>query len=124
MAEGWGKALKGDQFHFYSAGTKTHGMNPYAIEVMKEAGVDISGHHSKTLDELDGVPMDYVFTVCSDAHETCPVFPGGKVIHVGFDDPPRLAQGLSDQEAIRAIYRRVRDEIKATVEQIETYLGV
>lgn len=121
MAEGWGKTLKSDKYNFYSAGTKKHGLNPNAILVMKEAGVDISGHESNTTDELPKVTMDFVFTVCSDAHENCPYFPGGKIIHVGFDDPPRLTKGMSDQEEILNVYRRVRDEIKQMVSTIEKY---
>lgn len=122
MAEGWGKALKGEQFNFYSAGTKKHGLNPNAIKVMREAGVDISLHESHTTDELPDVTMDFVFTVCSDAHENCPFFPGGKIIHVGFDDPPRLTKEMSDEEQILDVYRRVRDEIKDVVINIEIYM--
>lgn len=123
MAEGWGKALKGDKYNFYSAGTKKHGLNQNAVKVMGEAGVDISSHESNTLDELGGVKVDYVFTVCSDAHESCPVFPGGHVIHVGFDDPPRLTAGLSEESEILPVYRRVRDEIKEMVMNIEKHIG-
>jgi arsenate reductase (thioredoxin) len=122
MAEGWAKTLKSDQFDFYSAGTKKHGLNPRAIKVMSEAGVDISSHESNTTDELPVSKVDYVFTVCSDAHENCPYFPGGKIIHVGFDDPPRLTKEMSDEEEILNIYRRVRDEIKTMVLNIEEYL--
>lgn len=122
MAEGWGKALKADTFNFHSAGTKKHGLNPNAIRVMQEAGVDISNHQSNTTDELREVKMDFVFTVCSDAHENCPVFPGGKIIHVGFDDPPRLTKGMNDEEEVLSVYRRVRDEIKNMVLDIEEYM--
>jgi len=122
MAEGWGKTIKSDQFNFYSAGTKKHGLNPNAIKVMKEVGIDISTHESKTTDELPDVKMDFVFTVCSDAHENCPFFPGGKIIHVGFDDPPRLTNEIIDNEEKLAVYRRVRDEIKAMVTNIEEYM--
>ena len=122
MAEGWAKHLKGDKFNFYSAGTKKHGLNPNAIKVMQEVGVDISTHESNTTDELPQVTMDYVFTVCSDAHENCPIFPGGKTIHVGFDDPPRLTKDMSDEEEILPVYRRVRDEIKTFIEKIEDHL--
>lgn len=121
MGEGWGKELKADKFNFYSAGTKKHGLNPNAVQVMKEAGVDISTHTSNTVDELGSAKMDYVVTVCSDAHENCPIFHEGKVIHFGFDDPPRLAKNLQGEEAL-VIYRRVRDEIKEFVENIETHL--
>jgi len=123
MAEGWGKKLKGHKYNFYSAGTKKHGLNPNAVEVMKEAGVDISQHQSNTTDELGAIKMDYVFTVCSDAHENCPFFPGGGIIHVGFDDPPRLTKEMNDREQILNVYRRVRDEIKNMVERIDDFIG-
>ena len=119
MAEGWAKALKSDTLEVWSAGIEKHGLNPHALAVMAEAGVDISEHFSKTLDDLAGISFDYVVTVCGHAHETCPVFPGkAKVLHVPFDDPPKLAQGLEEVEAIRAPYRRVRDEIRAFVETL------
>jgi arsenate reductase len=120
--EGFGKSLLGDKYNFYSAGTKKHGMNERAIKVMAEAGVDISAHESNTTDELPVSNMDFVFTVCSDAHENCPYFPGGKVIHTGFDDPPRLTKGMSNEEEILDIYRRVRDEIKVVVSELDNYL--
>lgn len=116
MAEGWARALKGDVIEAYSAGIETHGMNPNAVLVMREAGVDISGQSSKNVSTLKDVPFDYVVTVCGNAHETCPVFPGAvKVRHVGFDDPPRLAQGAASAEEALGHYRRVRDEIRAFV---------
>lgn len=121
MAEGWGRALKGDSFNFFSAGTKKHGLNPNAVKVMQESAVDISTHESNTTDELSDVSMDFVFTVCSDAHENCPFFAGGKIIHVGFDDPPRLTKEMTDEEDALSVYRRVRDEIKEMVTNIEKY---
>lgn len=122
MAEGWAKFLKSEKYDFYSAGTKQHGMNPRAVQAMKEVGVDISDHYSKTTAELPEKKMDVVFTVCSDASENCPFFPGGKIIHVGFDDPPRLTKDMSDEEKIMSEYRRVRDEIKMFIDKIESYL--
>ena len=122
MAEGWGKALKGDLFNFYSAGTKKHGLNPIAVQVMNEVGVDISSHKSNTTDELDQDEMDFVITVCSDAHETCPFFPNGTIVHVGFDDPPRLTKDMDNEEEVLNVYRRVRDQIKSMVANIETYI--
>jgi len=119
MAEGFGRAFLGDKFNFYSAGTKKHGLNERAVQVMNEVGVDISKHESNTTDEFPGIDFDYVFTVCSDAHENCPYFPGGKIIHMGFDDPPRLTMDLKNEEEILNIYRRVRDEISTSVKQIE-----
>lgn len=116
MAEGWARFLKGDQLDPYSAGVEKHGLNPDAVAVMAEVGVDISGHASKTLDELGDVEFDHVVTVCGHAHELCPIFPGAtEVTHVGFDDPPRLAKAESDRERALGHYRRVRDEIRAFV---------
>jgi len=108
----------------YSAGVEKHGMNPRAVRVMAEAGVDISSQHSKTLDDLAGVEFDYVVTVCSSAHERCPVFPGrAKVVHVAFDDPPALARGAAGEEEALSHYRRVRDEIRAFVETLPDALA-
>ena len=119
MAEGWARHLKGDVLDAYSAGTHKHGLNPHAVAVMAEAGVDISGHESKTLDEIGDVPLDVVVTVCGHAHETCPVFPGNaRVIHHGFDDPPKLAANETDPEKALDHYRRVRDEIRAYVQTL------
>jgi arsenate reductase len=116
MAEGWARHLKGDVLEPYSAGVEVHGLDPRAVRVMAEAGVDISGHHSKHVGELKDVPFDYVVTVCGHANETCPMFPGKvRVVHVAFDDPPRLAQGAKTEEEALAHYRRVRDEIRAFV---------
>ena len=119
MAEGWARHLHGDTIEAYSAGIEKHGMNPCAIHVMAEAGVDISQHSSKTLDELAYLTFDSVITVCGHADEHCPVFPGKtKVIHVGFEDPPKLTQHLPDGEEKLAVYRRVRDEIRRFVETL------
>ena len=116
MAEGWAKALKGDRIEAFSAGIETHGLNPKAVKVMAEAGVDISGHVSKTVEDLGDIKFDYVVTVCGHAHETCPVFPGrATVIHKGYDDPPKLAEGAVNDEEALGHYRRVRDEIKTFV---------
>ncbi len=124
MAEGWARALKGDVVEAYSAGIETHGLNPNAVKVMAEAGVDISGHTSKSVDALRDVLFDYVVTVCGHANENCPLFPGAaKVVHVGFDDPPALARQAEGEEEKLACYRRVRDEIRAFVEKIPGILG-
>lgn len=123
MAEGWARALKSDLIEAYSAGIETHGLNLNAVKVMAEAGVDISGHKSENVADLLHIPFDYVITVCGHANENCPFFPGqAKVVHVGFDDPPKLArelasQGASDEEQLDC-YRRVRDEIKTFVQQL------
>lgn len=123
MAEGWARYLKGDVIEAHSAGIETHGLNPNAVKVMAEAGVDISKHRSKHLDELKDVPLDYVVTVCDHAHESCPIFPGKtRIVHVGFDDPPRLAKDAKSEEAALDCYRRVRDEIKAFVESLPASL--
>ena len=124
MAEGWARALKGDRIEAYSAGIETHGLNPRAVQIMAEAGVDISGQRSKTVADLPTNDFDYVVTVCDHAHESCPLFPGKtKVVHVGFDDPPRLAKDAKSEEEALAPYRRVRDEIKAFVETLPESLG-
>ncbi|MDB5301546.1 MAG: arsC [Phycisphaerales bacterium] len=113
MAEGWARKLKPEAIEPFSAGTEPHGMNPRAVRAMAEAGVDISSHHSKHVDTLKDIPLDYVVTVCDHANETCPVFPGhAKRVHVGFDDPPRLAKDARTEEEAMNHYRRVRDEIR------------
>jgi len=123
MAEGWARHLLGDLIETYSAGIETHGLNPNAVKVMAEAGVDISHHRSKHVDELNGIAFDLVVTVCGHAHEHCPVFPGRtRVIHVGFDDPPKLAGRARTAEEALNCYRRVRDEIRAYVETLPTLL--
>jgi arsenate reductase len=117
MAEGWARHLKDAIVDAYSAGIETHGLNPNAVKVMAEAGVDISGHRSKHVDELKGVDFDYVITVCGHANENCPFFPGKtKVIHVGFDDPPQLAKSSKTEEEALGHYRRVRDGIRCFIE--------
>jgi len=123
MAEGWARALKGAEIEAHSAGLETHGLNPNAVRVMAEAGVDISGHESQKLDEFMDTDFDYVITVCDHAHETCPIFPGkAKLLHVGFDDPPRLAANAGSQAEALDHYRRVRDEIRAFVESLPAAL--
>ena len=124
MAEGWARALMGDRIEACSAGIETHGLNPRAVQVMAEAGVDISGQRSKTLADLPTQDFDYVVTVCDHAHESCPLFPGRtKIVHVGFDDPPRLAKNAQTEEEALGHYRRVRDEIKAFIETLPGALG-
>lgn len=116
MAEGWARELKSDVIEAYSAGIERHGLNRLAVKAMAEAGVDISNHLSKTVDELPDNHFDYVITLCDNAHETCPIFPGGtKRIHVGFDDPPFLARDAKTEEEALVHYRRVRDEIRRFV---------
>jgi arsenate reductase (thioredoxin) len=124
MAEGWARKLKSNQIEPYSAGIETHGLNPNAVKVMAEAGVDISRHQSKHVDDLKDVPFDYVVTVCGHANENCPIFPRkAKIVHVGFDDPPRLAKNAASQEEALGHYRRVRDEIRHFIEQLPQSLA-
>ena len=119
MAEGWARHLKADVIEPYSAGIETHGLNPDAVKVMAEAGVDISSHRSKHLDELRDIDFDYVVTVCGHAYEHCPVFPGKtNVLHVGFDDPPKLALQAANEQEAHDCYRRVRDEIRSFVQSL------
>ncbi len=117
MAEGWTRALHPTEFEVFSAGIETHGLNPMAVQVMQEAGVDISHHQSKTVNDLPDPGMDVVVTVCGHANETCPTFPAAtRVVHVGFDDPPTLARSAKTAAEALRHYRRVRDEIRAFVE--------
>ena len=119
MAEGFARTLKGGTIDASSAGIERHGLNPFAVRAMAEAGVDISSHKSKTLEELPSLDFDYVVTVCGHAHESCPLFPAkAKVVHVGFGDPPELARDERDDEGRMAHYRRVRDEIRAFIESL------
>jgi arsenate reductase (thioredoxin) len=120
MAEGWAQHLKGDAIESHSAGVATHGLNPNAVRVMREAGVDISNHTSKHVDALAHVNFDYVVTVCGHANESCPTFLSrtAKIVHVGFDDPPKLAKEAKTEEEALSHYRRVRDEIRAFVETL------
>lgn len=119
MAEGWARHLKSDVIDAWSAGIETHGLNPHAVAVMAEMGVDISSHHSKLLSDLGEIGFDVVVTVCDHAHESCPLFPGKtKVIHRGFEDPPRLALEKQTEEEKRDCYRKVRDEIRDFVDQL------
>lgn len=123
MAEGWARHLKGDEIEAYSAGIEAQGLNPEAVKVMAEAGVDISAQRSEHIEDFRDVKFDVVVTVCGHAHETCPFFPGNsKVVHVGFDDPPQQArelalQGDSEEKQLEC-YRRVRDDIRAFVETL------
>jgi arsenate reductase len=124
MAEGWTRQLKGDVIEPYSAGVDPHGVDPRAVKAMKEVGIDISGQKSKSVDEIGDVEFDYVITVCDNAQKSCPVFPAKtEVLHVGFEDPPKLVAGAGDEEEAMGHYRRVRDEIKAFVEKLPEGLG-
>jgi arsenate reductase len=117
MAEGWARHLKKGTIEASSAGIVRHGMNPYAVRVMEEAGVDMSGLWSKTLDDLSGSEFDVVVTLCGHARETCPFFPGTvRRVHRGFDDPPGICAELSDEAEILSVYRRVRDQIREFID--------
>ena len=119
MAEAFTRHLKGDQIEASSAGVAPKGIDPRAIKAMSEAGIDLANQASKSVDQIINQQFDYVVTLCDNAQKTCPSFPGAtKVIHVGFDDPPKLAASARDEEAAMVHYRRVRDEIKAFVETL------
>lgn len=123
MAEGFTRALKGDLIEPFSAGIEAQGLDPFAVCVMAEAGVDISKQRSKHVDELKDIAFDYVVTVCGHANENCPIFPGRtKVVHVGFEDPPELAKSAESEEEALAHYRRVRDKIRVFIEKLPALL--
>ncbi len=123
MAEGWARALKGDLIEPYSAGIMAAGLSGKAVKVMAEEGVDISRQRSKTIDEVLEIPFDVVITVCDHAHEVCPRYPGpATTLHVGFDDPPTLAMTAETEEEALSHYRRVRDEIRAFIEELPAIL--
>jgi arsenate reductase len=124
IAEAWARHLQADVVEPHSAGIHPRGLDPLAVKVMAEVGLDISGQSSKALKDVEHMPFDYVVTICSDAHASCPVFPGdAKVMHVGFDDPPRLAAHAASAEEALMHYRRVRDEIRAFIEQFPHVLA-
>jgi arsenate reductase (thioredoxin) len=119
MAEAWTRILESDRIEAYSAGVDPHGVDPRAVQAMAEVGIDISGQASKDVDTFEHMEFEYVITLCDHANQACPVFPAKtKVIHVGFDDPPRLAAGAKTEDQAMVHYRRVRDEIKAFVEKL------
>lgn len=124
MAEGWTRRLHGERIDVDSAGLLAHGLDPRAVQVMAERGLDISAQRSKRVEELAGEPFDVVVTVCDHANESCPLFPGRtRLFHAGFDDPPRLAASAASEEEALAHYRRVRDEIEAFVRTLPAVLG-
>ena len=115
MAEGLVNALYGDRYRAFSAGTEPSTLNPYAVRVMQEIGIDISDHRSKSVDEFMDQDLDYVVTVCDHAKESCPFFPGGrKPMHKGFQDPASVAG--TEAEKLQG-FRRVRDEIRDWIEK-------
>ena len=119
MAEGFARALKSNQFESYSAGIEPHGLNPNAVQVMAEVGIDISSQQSTHVDQFRHIDFDWVVTVCDHAAEQCPVFPGrARVVHRAFDDPPKLARNACSEEEALGAYRRVRDEIGTYIETL------
>ncbi len=123
IAEAWARHLKPDEIDAHSAGIAPCGLNSYAVEVMEEIGIDISDQESKHVDSLQHMDFDCVITLCSYAHDRCPIFPGKtKVIHVEFDDPIMLSQDDDMTDEILSRFRRVRDEIKAFVKELPAAL--
>jgi arsenate reductase len=119
MAEGWARNLKSDCLVPFSAGTSPKGIDPLAIKVMAEAGVDITNQTSKHIDSLREQNFDFVVTVCGVADETCPDLPSSaKRTHVGFEDPPKLAERAKTEEEKLMHYRRVRDQIRSFIETL------
>ena len=124
MAEGLCRAAHGDDIDVHSAGIETHGLNPLAVRAMAEIDIDITDHRSTTVNELPVRDFDFVITVCGHADETCPVFPAAtRVVHRGFDDPPKLAAAARNDDEAMPHYRRVRDEIREFVETLPTFLS-
>jgi len=120
MAEGWAKTLKGSDIEAYSAGVDPKGLHPLAVKVMAEAGVDISMQKSKHVRVLKDIPFDYVVTVCDNARESCPLFPGKtKIVHRDFEDP---AAAKGSEEEVLVVFRRVRDQIRAFIEGLPDIL--
>ncbi|RYV04065.1 arsenate reductase [Shewanella sp. OPT22] len=119
MAHGFANAMLGEQFESYSAGIESHGLNPSAVQVMQEVGIDISRHQSNTLNEFENKTFDYVVAVCEHAANNCPTFTQTtQLIKRQFDDPPKLARGANTPEEALSHYRRVRDEIKDWVSDL------
>ena len=115
MAEGILRHLMGNEFEVFSAGIRPSVVNPIAIKIMAEIGIDISGHRSKSVDEFQGMNFDFVITTCDAARETCPVFPGNtRHLHWSFSDP---ADARGSEEEILSVFRKVRDEIKLRIQE-------
>ena len=121
MAEGWARELRGEEIEAYSAGVEPHELNQRAVAVMKEVGVNIAHQQSKHVDSVKDVDFDYVITVCDRANQSCPTFPAKtRVVHVGFEDPPVLARAAKTEDEALSHYRRVRDEIRDFVKNLES----
>ena len=124
MAEGWANSLLQYNFKAFSAGTKPGTLDPRAVKVMAEAGVDISGHRAKGAEEFKDVAIDLVVTVCDNARETCPVWFGkAKKMHKSFEDPPFLAKEAKSEEDAMVHYRRVRDEIRDFIKTLPAIMA-
>lgn len=122
MAEAWARQLLAPTWQVYSAGVEKHGLNPHMLTVMQEAGCNMCGHSSKTIEELPAISWDLVLTVCDNAAARCPYFPAAKMLHIPFADPPALSRGMPIEDAL-VIYRRVRDEIRATLTELASTLN-
>jgi len=109
MAEGFLRIFYDSKYEVYSAGIKPSSVNPYAVEVMKEIGIDISTNRSKSIEEFCNMKFDYVVIVCDNAKETCPFFPGKKILHKNFNNPAKFEGNI---EETLAVFQKVRDEIK------------
>ncbi|MEN8198676.1 MAG: arsenate reductase ArsC [Thermodesulfobacteriota bacterium] len=119
MAEGWARHLHSERIEAFSAGLEAHGLNPLAVKAMKMEGVDISRHHSKTVEQLADKDFDQVITVCGHADENCPLFGGGtEIIHHGFDDPPQLAEKFADEKDKLACYREVCRQLRKFIKDL------
>ena len=124
MAEGWTREIHSDKYDVYSAGIEAHGLNPNAVQVMKEAGVDISQQKSQQIDELAEVDLDVVISVCGHADKNCPVLAGDTLkLHAPFDDPPALAKNAANEQEALEHYRRVRDEIREYIIRLPEVLN-
>lgn len=124
MAEAWAKELKAGEIEPYSAGVSPHGLDPRAVKVMSEAGIDISRQKSKDITELSGIDFDWVITLCDNANQNCPFFPGPvRRMHAAFDDPPVLAVSAKSEEEALKHYRGVRDEIREFVQGLPKALS-
>jgi len=124
MAEGWARHLKSNSIQAFSAGLEAHGLNPNAVRVMQEVGVDILSQKSQTVEEVETIPFDFVITVCGHADEHCPIFScSTRVMHFGFEDPPKLAKNAETEAEALTHYRRVRDEIRTFVETLPEALS-
>jgi len=120
MAEAWVNSLRSTEWLAFSAGIETHGMNPHAVSVMAESGVDMTKHYSKKLEDLGGQKFDLVVTVCGHAAEHCPAIPMNTLVkHVPFEDPPALAKLAANEVESLNSYRQVRDQIRSFIESSE-----